>query len=239
MRNAVINITTGSQALDELLGVTSNGINPGDAEKLQDANGLMNHTEMCLTGIKGLCETKVDKMCEATIKIPSGTQSLEALLGGAIETLQFTEAFGEFSLPTNLERGKLSIRSYSYFIVPQHLSFRPDRIEPIPERFGMVARALVDNHQYDLLLGLASKMSEEPVRLPIMDSIMGLLRVDFTGRGELAERQQKLDQMFSRLAKLDQEASFDAIGKVTSYVVNAGDVKMLQELDWDQRTLLS
>ena len=33
----------------------------------------------------------------------------------------------------------------------------------------------------------------------------GLFRVDFTGRGELAERQQKLGQMMSALQKMGEE----------------------------------
>lgn len=38
----------------------------------------------------------------------------------------------------------------------------------------------------------------------IIDSIMALFRVDFSGRGELAERQQKLAQMLSRLQKISE-----------------------------------
>jgi len=34
---------------------------------------------------------------------------------------------------------------------------------------------------------------------------MALFRVDFSGRGELADRQQKLAQMMSRLQKLSEE----------------------------------
>lgn len=37
---------------------------------------------------------------------------------------------------------------------------------------------------------LAAKMAEEPFKLLIMDSITNNLRTDFSGRGELAERQQ-------------------------------------------------
>lgn len=42
------------------------------------------------------------------------------------------------------------------------------------------------------------------VLLQIIDSIMALFRVDFSGRGELAERQQKLAQMLSRLQKISE-----------------------------------
>jgi meiotic recombination protein DMC1 len=53
-----------------------------------------------------------------------------------------------------------------------------------------------------LLIPLAAKMAEEPFKLLIMDSITSNLRVDFTGRGELADRQQKLGQMMARLRKV-------------------------------------
>ncbi|GAB0176789.1 meiotic recombination protein DMC1/LIM15 [Grus japonensis] len=43
------------------------------------------------------------------------------------------------------------------------------------------------------------------ITMQIIDSIMALFRVDFSGRGELAERQQKLAQMLSRLQKISEE----------------------------------
>ena len=48
------------------------------------------------------------------------------------------------------------------------------------------------------------RVSGSFVSLQIIDSIMALFRVDFSGRGELAERQQKLAQMLSRLQKISE-----------------------------------
>ncbi|KAL8105052.1 hypothetical protein AgCh_029004 [Apium graveolens] len=102
--------------------LTNHGINAGDVRKLQDAgiytcNGLMMHTKKNLTGIKGLSEAKVDKICEAAekivnfgyitgsdallkrksvVRITTGSQALDELLDGGIETSSITEAFGEF-----------------------------------------------------------------------------------------------------------------------------------------------
>lgn len=45
-------------------------------------------------------------------------------------------------------------------------------------------------------------MSDEPFKLLIIDSISANLRVDFSGRGELAERQQRLGVMMNRLRKV-------------------------------------
>jgi meiotic recombination protein DMC1 len=81
-------------------------------------------------------------------------------------------------------------------------TFRPERIEPIAERFGLdpaecldniiVARAHTHEIQFSLLGEVAAKMAEDQFRLLIVDSAMALLRVEFSGRGELADRQQKL-----------------------------------------------
>ena len=54
----------------------------------------------------------------------------------------------------------------------------------------------------ELIQSVAAMMAEEPFKLLIVDSITANLRVDFTGRGELAERQQRLGQMMSRLRKV-------------------------------------
>nr|GMD77293.1 meiotic recombination protein DMC1 homolog [Ipomoea batatas] len=217
------------EAIDKL---TSHGINAGDVKKLQDAgiytcNGLMMHTKKNLTGIKGLSEAKVDKICEAAEKIvnfgyitgsdallkrksvvhvTTGSQALDELLGGGIETSAITEAFGEFrsgktqlahtlcvstQLPTSMKGGNGKVA-----YIDTEGTFRPDRILPIAERFGMDAGAVLDN---------------------IVDSVIALFRVDFTGRGELAERQQKLAQMLSRLTKIAEE--FNVAVYMTNQVI--------------------
>nr|GMD50096.1 disrupted meiotic cDNA 1 protein [Ipomoea batatas] len=51
----------------------------------------------------------------------------------------------------------------------------------------------------------------------IVDSVIALFRVDFTGRGELAERQQKLAQMLSRLTKIAEE--FNVAVYMTNQVI--------------------
>ncbi|XP_039163190.1 meiotic recombination protein DMC1 homolog [Eucalyptus grandis] len=107
-------------------------------------------------------------------------------------------------------------------------TFCPDRIVPIAERFGMdpgavlnkiiYARASTSEHQYNLLLSLAAKMSEEPFRFLIVDSVIALFRVEYNGRGELAGRQQKLAQMLSRLLKIAKE--FNVAVYMTNQVVD-------------------
>ncbi|KAL1748984.1 Rad51-domain-containing protein [Schizophyllum fasciatum] len=92
-------------------------------------------------------------------------------------------------------------------------TFRPDRIKSIAERFGvdggmaleniLYARAFNSEHQMELINECSSRFAEDKdFRLLIVDSIMALFRVDYSGRGELSERQQK---MLSKLTKLSEE----------------------------------
>jgi meiotic recombination protein DMC1 len=69
----------------------------------------------------------------------------------------------------------------------------------------LVARAFNSEHQMDLLIECAARMMEGDYRLLIVDSIIALFRTDYSGRGELSERQQKLNQMLARLMRLAEE----------------------------------
>ena len=47
------------------------------------------------------------------------------------------------------------------------------------------------------IAALLADAEQGPFRLLIIDSIIALFRVEFSGRGELSERQQKLGQHLS------------------------------------------
>ncbi|CAH8357244.1 unnamed protein product [Eruca vesicaria subsp. sativa] len=218
------------------------GINARDVKKLQDAgihtyNGLMMHTKKNLTGIKGLSEAKVDKICEAAekivnfgymtgsdallkrksvVRITTGCQALDDLLGGGIGTAAITEAFGEFrSGKTKLAHTLCVTTQVGYF--PSVSILVNSWILPLMTEIYIHSSLMLKiiypcaytyEHQFNLLLGLAAKMSEEPLKILIVDSIIALFRVDFTRRGELADRQQKLAQMLSRIIKIAEEFNF-------------------------------
>ena len=91
-------------------------------------------------------------------------------------------------------------------------AFRPERVRCVAARYGLDGDAVLDNilsaraHTFeqmdDLLVGLAARMAEEPYRLLVVDSLTANLRVDYVGRGELAERQVKLALFMSKLKKV-------------------------------------
>ena len=90
---------------------------------------------------------------------------------------------------------------------------------PIADRYNLDQEAVLDNvlysraytseQQMGLLDFVCAKFHEEPgiFKLLVVDSVMALFRVDFSGRGELAERQQALAQMMSKLQKISEVMS--------------------------------
>ncbi|HUV01989.1 MAG TPA: DNA repair and recombination protein RadA [Desulfobacteria bacterium] len=152
-------------------------------------------------------------------KLTSGSQSLDALLGGGIETRSLTEFYGEFGsgktqvahqLAVNvqlpLDKGGLN---GSVIIIDTENTFRPERIKDMAEAVELdfdevlknihIARAYNSNHQI-LLVGKAEQLAEElketekPVRLLIIDSATAHFRSEYVGRGTLADRQQKINK---------------------------------------------
>ena len=63
----------------------------------------------------------------------------------------------------------------------------------------MYAKAFNSEHQMTLLEQAAGMMIETKFALIIVDSATALFRTDFSGRGELAARQQKLALFLRRL----------------------------------------
>ncbi|CAO3641777.1 unnamed protein product [Mucor hiemalis] len=205
-------------------------------------------TRKALLKIKGLSETKVDKIKEAAIKsqgpgfvtarqiavqrekvvkISTGSRQLDILLGGGIQTMSLTEVFGEYRtgktqlahtlcVQVQLSPEEGGANSKAAYIDTEG-TFRPDRISSIADRFGVdsdivldnivVARAWNSDQQMDLISELACHFAEQRgvYRLLVIDSIIALFRCDYSGRGELADRQQKLNQMLSRLTKISEE----------------------------------
>ncbi|XP_066563382.1 meiotic recombination protein DMC1/LIM15 homolog [Amia ocellicauda] len=229
------------------------GINMADIKKLKTVGictvkGIQMTTRRALCNIKGLSEAKVEKIKEAAGKIlesgfvtafeysekrkqvfhvTTGSLEFDKLLGGGVESMAITEAFGEFRTgKTQLSHtlcvtaqlpGESGYTGGKVIFIDTENTFRPDRLKDIADRFNVDHEAVLDNvlyaraytseHQMELLDFVAAKFHEEGgvFKLLIIDSIMALFRVDFSGRGELAERQQKLAQMLSRLQKISEE----------------------------------
>lgn len=194
------------------------GLSEAKVEKILEAAG-----KLCTCGFISGVESL--KKRQEVVKVSTGSSALDKLLGGGIETCSITEVFGEFRtgktqlchtlcVTSQLPREKGGGNGKVCFIDTEG-TFRPERIEPIAERFGVdahstleniiTARAYTHEQQMKLLTYVCAKMVEDQFRVLIIDSISALFRVDFSGRGELSERQQKLGQHMSQLMKLAEE----------------------------------
>lgn len=156
--------------------------------------------------------------------ITTGSLNLNNLLGGrGVESRAITEAFGAYgsgktqlglSLAVNVQLPveKGGANGKCVFIDTEG-TFRPARIKQIAESLGanpekvlkniLVARAFNSDHQMLLLEKVAELIKKgEPVKLVIIDSLTAHFRAEFAGRGQLADRQQKLNRYLHDLMKL-------------------------------------
>jgi DNA repair protein RadA len=164
------------------------------------------------------------KKRESTGKISTGSNELNKLLGGGIETQAITEAFGEFGSGKSQIGFEIAVNAQlppeqgglggDVVFIDTEGTFRPERIKQIAEAKGLhaedflrkirVARAYSSDHQ----MLLAEKVEEliqkqgVNVRLVIVDSLTALFRSEFTGRGTLADRQQKINKHLHTLQRL-------------------------------------
>jgi len=159
--------------------------------------------------------------------ITTGSKSFNELLGGkGVQSRAVTEAFGAYgsgktqlgltlSVNAQLPLDKGGANGKCVFIDTEG-TFRPARIKQIAENLGanpekvlkniFVARAFNSDHQV-LLLDKISEMIKagEPIKLLIVDSLTAHFRAEFAGRGQLADRQQKLNKYMHNLMKLAEQ----------------------------------
>ncbi len=159
--------------------------------------------------------------------ITTGAVSLNNLLGGkGVETGSITEAYGAFgsgktqlaltlSVNVQLPEEQGGAAGKAVYIDTEG-TFRPDRIRQMAEAMGaspekvlkniLVARAFSSDHQI-LLLDKVNEMIKdgEPIKLVIIDSITAHFRAEFSGRGQLADRQQKLNRYLHNLQKISDQ----------------------------------
>ena len=175
-------------------------------------------------------------------KITTSSESFNTLLGGGIETQSITEAFGQFgsgksqlgfqlAVNVQLPKDKGGVDGKCLFIDTES-TFRPERIAQMAEAQELdpkkilknifVARAFNSDHQVVLTDKCKEIIKEKNVKLLIIDSLMALFRSDYSGRGELAPRQQKLNRHIHALQKLAD--TFNMAIFVTNQVMARPDV---------------
>lgn len=154
----------------------------------------------------------------------SGRQLDELLGGAGIETASMTELFGEFrtgktqlahqlcvnvQLPRSLgglKEEEPDAEPVLAVYIDTEGTFRPERIvsmcQPFKEELEpreilggiLVARAYNSDHQLALAEKAVLDAQSKNIKLLVVDSLVSHFRAEYTGRGELAARQQKLNK---------------------------------------------
>lgn len=154
------------------------------------------------------------------LKLSTGSEGFNQLMGGGFETGAITECFGEFGSGKTQIGHLLAVNtikdhpdSYVVYIDTEN-TFRPERITQLAEGVDldphevlsriMVAKAYNSDHQMLLAEKVESLITQEGknVRLVVVDSLTSHFRAEYIGRGTLAERQQKLNRHMHMLAKV-------------------------------------
>ena len=198
------------------------GVGTAVARKaIQAARGMMN-----LGFSDGL---EVEKKRQDINYITTGSQNLNNLLGGrGVESRSITEAYGAFgsgktqlglALAVNVQLPKEAGGANGKAVyIDTEGTFRPERIKQIAEGMGsnpekvlknvLVARAFNSDHQILLVDKINELIKEgEPIRLVIIDSLTAHFRAEFSGRGQLADRQQRLNRYLHNLMKLAEKSN--------------------------------
>ena len=154
--------------------------------------------------------------------ITTGSQELDSLLAGGIETGAVIEFFGEYrtgktqimhQLCVNVqlpeERG--GVEGAALYIDTEG-TFRPERIIQMAEALDLdhkkvlknvvFGRAYNSDHQMLLVKEAANMIKKKNIKLIVVDSLIGHFRSEYVGRGTLADRQQTINQHLHDLIRL-------------------------------------
>ncbi|MBD3230392.1 MAG: DNA repair and recombination protein RadA [Candidatus Lokiarchaeota archaeon] len=156
-------------------------------------------------------------------RITTGSNSLDGLLGGGVETGSITEFYGPFksgktqivhqlAVDVQLSKDVGGLKGDALYIDSEN-TFRPERIVSMALAMKLepqetlkkirVARAYNSEHQIELVNKIENIFEESNnVRLLIVDSITTHFRSEYIGMSTLHERQQKLNKHLHSLERL-------------------------------------
>jgi DNA repair protein RadA len=175
-------------------------------------------------------------------KISTGSNALDSLFEGGVEEKALTEVYGEFgsgktqfchtlAVMVQKPRGEGGLDGKVLYIDTEG-TFRPERIVTISQERGMdpvkandniqVVKAHNSSHLLLIMQEVGKLVKENNIKLIIVDSLIGLYRAEFLGRGTLSERQQKLSTFIHTLLRTVE--IYNIVGVCTNQVMASPDV---------------
>jgi len=159
------------------------------------------------------------KKREIITRLSTGCKELDRVLGGGFESGAITEIYGRTGSGKTQLTHTLAVRAIlenetnKAIIIDSESTFRASRIKDISEFYKLdydnvmeriyIARSFNHSHQILLVDELEKILQKDNTyRLLIIDSLTSHFRADFSGRGELANRQQLLNKHLHQLLKI-------------------------------------
>jgi DNA repair protein RadA len=178
---------------------------------------------------------------KSLLRCTTGSNALDKLLLGGIETQAVTEFYGEFGSGKSqichtlcvtasrpVENGGFG--SGSIYIDTEG-TFRPERVDQIAVSRGLdptsvlksiaVCKVYNSSHLELIVKDLGKYINDFKARLVIIDSIISLHRAEFAGRGTLADRQQRLNSMLHKIIRLAEIYNISVV--ITNQVQSSPD----------------
>ncbi|MGH9991078.1 MAG: DNA repair and recombination protein RadA [Nitrososphaera sp.] len=161
---------------------------------------------------------------KALLRCSTGARALDELLLGGIETQAITEFYGEFGsgksqichtlcATSQLPVEKGGLGSGVIFIDTEG-TFRPERLEQIARSRGLnsdeilkrvaICKTYNSSHLELIIKSMGKYIEDFKARMIIIDSIISLHRAEFSGRGTLADRQQRLNSIMHKLVRISE-----------------------------------
>jgi DNA repair protein RadA len=181
------------------------------------------------------------KKRRSLLRCSTGSSMLDDLFLGGIETQAVTELYGEFGSGKSqichtmcitagqpVESGGLNS---GVIYIDTEGTFRPERLEQISSNRNIdpvhalqnvaVCKVYNSAHLELIVKNLGKYIDDYKAKLVVVDSIISLHRAEFSGRGTLADRQQRLNSIMHKLLRISEIYNIAII--VTNQVQSAPD----------------
>jgi DNA repair protein RadA len=178
---------------------------------------------------------------KALMRCSTGSNALDELLLGGIETQAVTEFYGEFGSGKSQICHTLSAIATQpaeagglnggVIYIDTEGTFRPERLNQIARARDLepshvlknvaVCKVYNSSHLELIIKDLGKYISDFNAKLVIIDSIISLHRAEFAGRGTLADRQQRLNNLLHKVIRLAE--IFNIAVVITNQVQSSPD----------------
>jgi DNA repair protein RadA len=169
-----------------------------------------------------------------------GSENFDKFLNGGFETQAITELVGEFGSGKSQLCHTLCVaanqliensQAGNIIFIDSENTFRAPRVHQIAEQRGLDPLPILEKifhctvysseHLESVIDDLDKSIEQYNAKIVIIDSIISLHRAEFSGRGTLAERQQRLGKMLNKLRRYADIYNIAVV--ITNQVVSSPD----------------